>query len=741
MPGPYIHISAMQHAAADLAEGPYHPVGSDRIDPQWDGANTVQLGQILQQHPNFASLGAIGPDLFFFLPDFRDEKIFGEKISISSVLVTVLDFVEKIYDEVDPYISKWEHYLGPISEDTAEEMSRLTGGLSETVGDITGELSSILTTALEDFFVQQKDLWEFFSLGLNKGYDEQAYFWSDMLHYRETGEFGRAIWKHADEAEDDRARAYALGYMTHLATDVTGHAFVNAISSGPFRLHWQRHHLVENHMDAFWYLHDQLGPKAGDQYPQFTESALYYDIAFGDSGKVITRPSYPTGKTLRDNWERHRKLDLDSELADPIPDVLLQAMIDVFYAGEKHPVILQDNEGRPSADLIREAYRLLFRYLKFSTVDGFAHEPPDPPPLFPNLDFPTATDPNDSPPGESDGGSFWDDLLDFLLSIINVLAYVVEVAIYLASLPWAVLADLITYPLRLGLYYALELPLFHILKMFRSVMVLTGYFHPMEDEIAPTLIQIGNTEKSNFNLLLGFIGDVFGGLPQPVQPEPEKTFRDPYYPRSHPGDEFRHPWDYSAPLLNEKNPPPELPLTTAGPFAVGANPSALFGDVNSDPAIRDQLESASTPDAADSVGLELTPTRHLGDGISFSKYLIWLETRSQEGQDVPLVEWNLDSDRGYGYHCWDWNRDSQGSSQPDPEGKPFQPPCTWPSQADHDLDPAAPTQWDPTIPLQIHWVGKGLEDPGCAPPIIFVRTEAANNAVSRRLKGRQRRRR
>jgi hypothetical protein len=38
--------------------------------------------------------------------------------------------------------------------------------------------------------------------------------------------------------------------MTHLATDVTGHAFVNQISGGPFRTHWQRHHLVENHLDA-----------------------------------------------------------------------------------------------------------------------------------------------------------------------------------------------------------------------------------------------------------------------------------------------------------------------------------------------------------------------------------------------------------------------------------------------------------------------------------------------------------
>lgn len=53
---------------------------------------------------------------------------------------------------------------------------------------------------------------------------------------------------------------------------------------GPFRLHWQRHHLVENHMDAFWYLNDSLAPKMGDNYPQLTESALYFDIAFDEEG-------------------------------------------------------------------------------------------------------------------------------------------------------------------------------------------------------------------------------------------------------------------------------------------------------------------------------------------------------------------------------------------------------------------------------------------------------------------------
>ena len=707
MPGPYIHMSAERHTADDLARDEYKPVGSERINPEWEGQDTVRLGKLLRDHPNFANLGAVGPDLFFFLPDFRDE----DGVRISSVLVTVLNFVEGLYAAVDPYISKWEHYIGPIEEDTAEEMSRLTGGLSETVGDITGELGSILITALEDFVVQQKDWFEFFSLGLNRGWDEQAFFWSDMLHYRDTGQFGRAIWEQANAADSDEARAYALGYMTHLGTDVTGHAFVNGISGGPFRLHWQRHHLVENHMDAYWYLRDQGGPRSADQYPQFTESALYYDIAFDEeSGGAVKRPTYPTGDTLRENWERRRKLDIDSELPDEIANTLLGAIKQVYYDGQPHPMILRDNNGSPSADLIKEAYRLLFRFLKLTTVDGFDHEPPEPPEVFPNLDFPTATDPNDEPPGEDDN-SFWDDVLDFILSVVSFIAYVLEVAVWLATLPWAILADLITFPLRLGLYYALELPLFHILKAFRSVLVMSGYLAPMEDEIALGLVQIGTTDKDMFRQVLEDVDDVFGGQNLHTDIDP-KTYRDPKYPHRQPeppDDEYRHPWQYP-----DSN--PECSLTTAGPHPQGAYPKVLFGDVSSDPEIRDRLENARTPSQADSVGGDVQPDRHLGDAIGFSKYLIWLETRSRdqgEGEEVPLVEWNLDSDRGYGYHCWDWNREPKPEDQnqmpQDPEGNRFRQPCTWPPQAQGLFQPGTP--------LQLHWVPlpDGEKDT-CDPP-------------------------
>src|SRR5438128_9263357 len=104
MPGPYIHISSMKQTAARFSQSrrPYRPARSARIDPAWTGASTSDLGQLMEAHPNFASLGAIGPDLFFFLPDFRNQN----GVSTSSVLVNVLKFLEDLYGALDPYLSK-----------------------------------------------------------------------------------------------------------------------------------------------------------------------------------------------------------------------------------------------------------------------------------------------------------------------------------------------------------------------------------------------------------------------------------------------------------------------------------------------------------------------------------------------------------------------------------------------------------------------------------------------------------
>ena len=56
----------------------------------------------------------------------------------------------------------------------------------------------------------------------------------------------------ADQMQEraEQFLAFAMGYMTHVATDTVAHSFVNAQCGGPYRDHPQRHHLIENHIDC-----------------------------------------------------------------------------------------------------------------------------------------------------------------------------------------------------------------------------------------------------------------------------------------------------------------------------------------------------------------------------------------------------------------------------------------------------------------------------------------------------------
>jgi hypothetical protein len=142
----------------------------------------------------------------------------------------------------------------------------------------------------------------------------------------------------------------------------------------------------------------------------------------------------------------------------------------------------------------------------------------------------------------------------------------------------------------------------------------------------------------------------------------------------------------------------------------------LFANLDPDPDIRFGLESARDPCEANDAARDLAPDKSLGSCVGFSKYTLWLASRDlKQGKQrsimVSMTNWNLDSDRGYGYHCWDFNRRTDAKPYPlDPNGHPYPPPCVWPSQAD------APAVYRADIEQKVHWVGPGLTDPGCAAP-------------------------
>jgi hypothetical protein len=741
MPGPGTHVLVSDKVIIHLQRMPKWTYGTA------GSANSTlprEIADLAKAHPNYYALGAVGPDLFFFLPDFRNH--------LASPLIGVVHLLDDLYEKLDSWILEdWERYFGPGSENVDEAISRLTGDLSTVVADIMGSLSSLLTNALIDLAAQSHDWFGLFSLGLNKGYDNKDFFWSDMLHYRKTSLFGHCLWSVAEEwatkPDEDaplwshRLKAYALGYMTHLATDTTGHPFVNEKCGGPFRTHWQRHHLIENHIDAKTY-DDEHG--TATNYNMFTESALHYRIAFGDDGgDGRTLPPYPPGdNSIRGLYVRKRHLDLDSEMPEELATLIFEAMEKAYntssqptdhhkseYISRTTPDIIPGGDGRPEIGTIQETYLTLFRYLKLSTLDGFSHEKPPPPEAFPNLDFPQLTDPHDDAPSEADDDmSLW----DWLLAILRFILWIVAIAIWLATVLPAIVLDLLTYGPRLLAYYTIELPLFLMIKAERAIMVMTGYFHPMQDEIDLGLIQIGNSNHGNFLQLLADVDDILGtGLQvgaSTAEPVPDREF--PHQTKfeedgllnavlGQSSEEYHHPWDYPKT-------PVEICPTFSGPWKIGDLPHLLLeNNVPANESLIRKYTSAPTPFDTDMISInEATATHHMGDPVNFSSFLMWQLARPEIEN---VADWNLDADRGYAYKCWDWNRHvndlGAGNLLTDTEGHPYVAPCTPPPQSEDK-------PYDPTATLKLYYLDKDQKDPGCSVDVRCAKKKGRGQKIS-----------
>src|SRR5690606_12007430 len=75
-----------------------------------------------------------------------------------------------------------------------------------------------------------------------------------------------------------------LGYLTHFATDIVGHPYINILSGGPYRTHSQRHKVIENYHDTFLYRHYLPGG-------ELAKSKLYKDYLLSGTE---SRPQLPS---------------------------------------------------------------------------------------------------------------------------------------------------------------------------------------------------------------------------------------------------------------------------------------------------------------------------------------------------------------------------------------------------------------------------------------------------------------
>jgi hypothetical protein len=783
MPGWYVHMEAAHETAKRLRDGQI-PAGFPI-----SGTQARALGEHCHTWRNYLELGSLGPDLFYLLPDFKN--------TAGQVIRQVVTWALDVWEVVDAeFVGKWEKWIDPITTNNSQLASQLTGGLSTQLAQVLDSLTAALLNAFKGLLAQMGDWFGVLTSGVPQGYGDDAFYWSDIFHYRRTYQFPFVLFQQAMDAldtattaqqrQDAEARiAFAIGWMSHCATDVAGHPFTNAKSGGPYRDHWQRHHLVENHIDAQNYGDRFPGPL----YGEYGTSALHFRVAFRTRNDApyngrSDAPAYDywTGFPAYDNSDgptgtahRHTFFDLDTgPLPEHLVDGLLEAMHDVYGAGGPH-ILLQDPQysatdpvsgqpdGRPNEDAMGQMWEIVYRYLKMTSSDGISLRLPPPPSVFTDHSFPT-------PPGG--GGSGIDDdpsrgadvddddsftLLDLLLALFAWIVYLGQVIVWLATVLPGLIVDITTFPAREVIYWAVIVPAWNLYLLARRALVMSGFLMPKPSEIATGLTTLGSDGTFDIGAALDL---PLGGSIAPPITEPSGRLHatdalglDHAYPRGvvrdlpaaisrpdlvgalgltgpmryaadAPGEEFKAsewiaPWRY--PLTNQAGQPvaQEGAGTHVGPYLVRTDATVLLSGLAGDDGARSRLEGATSPEATAKELDDLLPQdRHLGGPIDYGVYLVGRMAAEAGNPDFSVPDFNLDSDRGYAWHCWDWDRRTKLVT-PDinpvaGEDYSYRQPCTSPQGFHADHETAGSPQWyREDVDLAVHYLPG---DPGCGTP-------------------------
>jgi Zinc dependent phospholipase C len=733
MPAWYVHMEAARRTARRLQAGDVpagYPISV---------ADAAELGEICHTWRNYLALGAIGPDLFYMLPDYAkrtDGSIQGP--TIRRMIQSVLD----LWDTLDPYIEQWEGYFGPVSADASQLWSRLLGGVSNQIASILTDLSQAMTKGFEGILANSGDIFGIFSSGPPQAYPNTAFYWADIFHYRRTYQFPFVLYQRGraalDAATTDTERydaqtliAFAIGWLTHCATDVTGHPFTNAKSGGPFRDHWQRHHLVELHLDSQNYSANNTGP----HYGQIGESALHFWTAFRErsDGPYAGRedapaydyftgfPAYDLGDEPISAAARNKFFDLDTgDLPDHLVQAILDAMRQVHPDGPK--ILAQDPDysatddlgipdGRPNSAAMNQMWQIVYKYLKLTGTRALSPRKPVPPGVFSDYSFPS---PPGSDYGVSDDPSRGADVdrkdhhwWEFFLAVLAWAIYVVEVVAWLPSVILGLAIDLLAEIKVKRIVYDAEVAAWNLYILARRALVMSGFQMPNPEEIDYGLTTLGfSTGESDFDIKLALDDPLGFGHADPVPNEPSgrptstSAFSlDRSYPRNVVRDTFNldpsltdllgqtnplhyagdgtveyhpsawlAPWRYpSANQAGTYVPQEEGVPVHGGPYVTGDTATVLIPGPLGDPAARQQLEASTSPADTFSTLNDLFPLdKHLGGPVDYGVYLIGRMAAEHANADFGVPDFNLDSDRGYGWKCWDWDRHPPGPPTPGP---------------------------------------------------------------------------
>lgn len=602
MPGPMVHLIVQQRLSGKLRE-----------------FGNTHLADILDGDPSspYAAFGSIGPDFLFFSMREYPEPI-----------ADLTNFIFGVYDAFEPFLNFYEENIEPVLSDidhalrTADEA--LFQGLFGRIRGTSERISTTLLTAAASVLTSETDLFYCFYPKIQAGLKEKNWYWFDLLHYRRTGQFASAMWSLAEGNPD--LQRYVLGYVSHIASDVVGHPFVNTITGGPYRTHWHRHKLVENWIDAY-------------------ARRFYGDTSTTLRGLNLTRSDRYTADAISRSYY-HRLVTFDTGAVTNLPPQLAQMFkeaLDLVYTDG--PDALPESLTVGDID---SAYRLWLTWFKRSTEVGDAQRPP-PPPRPPGsaarslINSYTAGLPP-APGGLPTGGGF--SLLGIFEALLAFARYLVEVLLY--TLDWLIhhAGDILSLPLDTGLellnwmLYQLQKAVYKIYDTIRFSLVLGAYLfpEPRDLNVLPWGRALTNTAFAHTTGMM-----------------PAEYYEK--YPLRQEDHGFRGTIDHHLvyPLTAPEDP---AGMNLHGEKGAEAMPHPFYGQnpevfITQEHPYQDRIEDLYNAAGPFGSGTNFThfidqqtwQTPQFGSALSFSARLM-----IQRLEILP--NFNLDGDRGYGWKCW-----------------------------------------------------------------------------------------
>lgn len=269
---------------------------------------------------SYLNAGTLGPDFLFF--NTKD---------MHPAIHRVYDLYCSVADFIEPFAQKVEEVKGTIDQVIA--YSSLGSQAQQLLGEINNNinaLEAIVQEAVTKHITDAVDVFSLLEHPIQAGTPLAKWWWFDTLHYRKTSEFSQALLSMTGAGTMERA--YAIGYLSHIASDAVGHSVVNMIAGGPYRYHAQRHKVIESFQDVSAFQRYE--------HKEFVQSKLHESFLFGGA----------------------------PDLPDSLCKLILDAMKQVY--GSSYG-------SKLNSDDLKKAYRLWYDWFK-KTTDTGTLPPPEP---------------------------------------------------------------------------------------------------------------------------------------------------------------------------------------------------------------------------------------------------------------------------------------------------------------------------------------------------------------------------